>query len=957
MPSPQPIVLPSSNINFFRLSINQLADGLNYMLGTAFFANGNVTITMSSPDAVALNVVNGSIWGNGSQLYSVNAASLLGTANNSRLENTTFTIQATNGLFANATTISLGSAVSINVNVVDSITSTRTDLPASANSLRWAMQAANANSSNATLVSYVVDESIGGTGKSSYQPGELLIGNTISGKLDKGFLTANTGISTSLASGSITISANLIQGPGMLLTSSGNSGITIQSNAYAEGNTTQSGIVRLYDYADSTSNTLAVTANAVNALVRYLDSLPATGNVYGRLISRQVFTTSNLAGIPGIESGTSYTWTKPANTHYINLIVMSGGGAGGPSLNLVNSLSTVVPQVFGIQAAQTAASFGPPGEAGSIAYWQGPGSIFPSDTISLFVGGGGTTRNGGAGNGGDSWFSSTSFLRTPGGSSGNTTLKVAPSSLGGTFTQRYSPFSDMATNTFSTLNPASMAWPASIKGSNTQVRDAGVYTDSTFWDAFRGLSEGVGSDMPAFGIPYSGRLGQAVSSTDPNAIWPFFGGRGGSTPYGRGGFGGTLTGDNAIKISQVPASGNSGNITGTYLSNRANTNFNNDLWYNHRLQGAGVEYGQAPHLLSVTKGQKLTSSSVTTINLPSRMKVGDVLVLIYADRPGNRTCSDTTWKYSVWDENQGSVFIPPGGIIPTPFFVYDIAAGYNGSPVVVLSRKVVQSDIDNPSSFTITNTTGTTKALWYILRFSGESTGFTPSVVDFGWNSGGLENFFTISGTTQGAFPTSSVNMPYYSTQAQQNRTEKVFPTNWNYQSNTFCFLEIAGGTPTTTVNITSPPEDFDLSWDWQTTGGTGIGEVFLSYGLRIKKDPSPLSVINQIPTFLGSVSTSGVWSGITQSATTVNYFLVGLRGNTSAPWNTSTRTLPSGDLASSAISYYKFQQGQDGTGYGSGGGGHAKGGGNYPWDGETFTVHGGNGAPGLVIVEAYSDV
>ena len=56
-----------------------------------------------------------------------------------------------------------------------------------------------------------------------------------------------------------------------------------------------------------------------------------------------------------------------------------------------------------------------------------------------------------------------------------------------------------------------------------------------------------------------------------------------------------------------------------------------------------------------------------------------------------------------------------------------------------------------------------------------------------------------------------------------------------------------------------------------------------------------------------------------------------------------------------SGVWYYKFQHGQDATGYGAGGGGAVKGTGNFPWDGKSWQVHGGNGAPGLVIVEAYS--
>ena len=117
---------------------------------------------------------------------------------------------------------------------------------------------------------------------------------------------------------------------------------------YPDANLTRAGIVRLHDYANSTSNTLAVTPNAVNSLILTLNSIPVK-NTYGRLLSRQVYTTSNFAGVTGRESGTTYTWSKPENTDFINIMVLSGGAAGGASLNVWNDSETSwFPKVYNV---------------------------------------------------------------------------------------------------------------------------------------------------------------------------------------------------------------------------------------------------------------------------------------------------------------------------------------------------------------------------------------------------------------------------------------------------------------------------------------------------------------------------------------------------------------------------------------------------------------------------------
>lgn len=333
----QPIVYASNTMDFWRQSINGLAANINFAQANTFMTSGNVVVNVASGAAIAtLNIANGTMFGNGLFLRSLNALSFLGTANNSKLQNTSVTLISELGISGNISVITFGQSVSLNISVVDSVSNTRTDLPVSANAIQWAMARANTNIANATLITTgIADETRGGTGEVSFANGELLIGNTQSGKLNKSTLIAGQGIVITNEKGSIRANLNIVQGNRMTVAQSGSNGaVTITGDAYESGSTSQIGIIRLEDSFDSTSITLGVTANAVNAVSKRVVDNPSVSTALGRLVRRDVYTTSNTANRAGIAGGTTgntrYTWTKSANVNWVKIIAVGGGGAAPP---------------------------------------------------------------------------------------------------------------------------------------------------------------------------------------------------------------------------------------------------------------------------------------------------------------------------------------------------------------------------------------------------------------------------------------------------------------------------------------------------------------------------------------------------------------------------------------------------------------------------------------------------
>lgn len=331
---PQQIVFSANTMDFWRQSLNGLVANVNFAFANSFNVSGNVIVRGGSSSVLALNVANGQIYGNGYLLFSLNAVSFIGIANNSRLQNTFVGLRTQLGLSSNITNVSLGQTLSINVAVVNSITNTRTDLPAAANSIVWAMAQANTNIANASLVtSGTLTEAFGGTGEIIFANGETLIGNSQSTRLDKSTITAGLGISTTVGPGSLRANLNIVHSTRMMITApTDNGAFQITANGYDVGSTTQAGVITFVDNFISTSITQGVTANAANALVNYANANPGISNAYGRLLAQNVYTTSNYSGTYSPTVGnTRYTWNKHPNCAFVKIIAVGPGGAASNS--------------------------------------------------------------------------------------------------------------------------------------------------------------------------------------------------------------------------------------------------------------------------------------------------------------------------------------------------------------------------------------------------------------------------------------------------------------------------------------------------------------------------------------------------------------------------------------------------------------------------------------------------
>ena len=365
------IVTSANTMDFWRLVINQLVSNTNAMLESNFFTAGNIIITLANSQAIALNVANGYIKGNGARIFTIPNTSILTGITNAQL-NTSNIVLVTSAGLEGGKTIDLGSSTTINVVPVDSTTNSRTDLAASANSIVNALAQGNtgaaANASQITIG--IALETVGGTGETTYSNGQILIGNTISGGLDKSQLTVANGVTIDLAAGSIKITANLIQGGNLNLTSSGNSGITISVNGIANATTTGSyGIISLVDDFLTNSTTQGVTANAVKALSDNIATNPSIGgstNNFGRLIESNIF-----IGLVG--TARTFVWQKPANLNYL-ILTLQGGGGGGCAANPLGAGNT------GNWISGT------PGGAGGYLKCIIPSNLIPNSTANIVIG-------------------------------------------------------------------------------------------------------------------------------------------------------------------------------------------------------------------------------------------------------------------------------------------------------------------------------------------------------------------------------------------------------------------------------------------------------------------------------------------------------------------------------------------------------------------------------------------
>jgi hypothetical protein len=332
-------ILITNTIDFGRSVLNQVSSAINGMLaaGVTTFS-GNVVINPANTRAVSLNVSTGIIYGNGAGLFGLDANSVtLGLLRNSQLENSSITIVSANGING-VGTVSLGSNLTLNVVVVDSITNTRTDLAASANSIRWVESIIrplqlNANGVNTGIVAVAV----GGTGLTSYSAGQILLGNTQSGKLQANVILAGAGIISDAESGGIRLSANVIAGVNADVTILNGGGVQISANSPPQGDLSTAGIIQLADTYLSTSLTTAVTSNTVNGIAKYIASHPGIPDARGRLIAIDVYKT------PGV----TYNWVKRPNTDYVMLTLIGAGGSGALNVAKMTSLNTDSYVTFG----------------------------------------------------------------------------------------------------------------------------------------------------------------------------------------------------------------------------------------------------------------------------------------------------------------------------------------------------------------------------------------------------------------------------------------------------------------------------------------------------------------------------------------------------------------------------------------------------------------------------------
>lgn len=376
-------IAQSNTIDFGRQVLNQISSNINSLLSSGASLSGNLIIRGPNSALVSLNVRSGVISGNGINLFSVNARSVtINTLRNSQLQNSGITIVSGTGTNGGGF-VSLGSAISLNLIPNNSFTNTWTNVAVSAAAVLNANAVIYSAAQNANLVSKgILQVQYGGTGYNTYSgiAGATLIGVT-DGNLISNTIRAGAGITASYGNGSLSFSANLIAGQNVQIIN-GNRIRLLTPVA----STTTNGFVQLNDTLNSTSITQAATANAINAAYKTIDTtLPASlPDVSGRLIEVRIYSS------PG-----TYTWTKPANTKYID-IVMIGAGGGGAAANSANANSI---------------SYGMGGYAGALLY----ASIANSNihtTMNVTIGyagnSSGAAANGRVGfRGGDTIFANT----------------------------------------------------------------------------------------------------------------------------------------------------------------------------------------------------------------------------------------------------------------------------------------------------------------------------------------------------------------------------------------------------------------------------------------------------------------------------------------------------------------------------------------------------------------------
>ena len=321
-------VLITDTIDFGRQVINQITTAINNFSGGANLSS-NVTVNPESTTGVSLNVGSGLIRGNGAFIYGLDSNNVTtGIFRNNQLQNSSITIVSANGINGTGT-VSLGSSIRLNVTVVNEITNTRTSLIASANSIGWINQIVSGLAANAFFPNTgIAPISLGGTGRISIPAGHILIGNTLSGGLDANTIWSGPGTRIESFSEGIIVSANLIQGANVNLSTLPGGGISIGANGPPLATSSTLGLVRLNDTVTGQGITNQVaTANSVNAVHRLYSQFGILASAPGRLIDVAIYKTP----------GTPQTWTKRPNTDFVHLILIGGGGSGASNANAVNA--------------------------------------------------------------------------------------------------------------------------------------------------------------------------------------------------------------------------------------------------------------------------------------------------------------------------------------------------------------------------------------------------------------------------------------------------------------------------------------------------------------------------------------------------------------------------------------------------------------------------------------------
>lgn len=314
----------TNSLTYTRLVLNQAIQAWNYIFEREYITPGTITINPSVDSSVTtLNVANGLIVGNGSQIFSLSMGALTyGLLRNYSFQNTSITIVPGTNLTGGGT-IQLGgpASVTLNVNPVNSTTNTRIDVALATSAVTsWL---SSLSYSMARFTNGLFSNTFGGTGLSSYANGQLLVGRT-EGNFFANAPAQNTGITVTRGRGSLNFAANLIQGANVTFSTS--NPLSISQNVIANATTTVFGPSELNDTITAqgtvTESATANSLNAVHKLVVALNPAELGGqriNTAGRLLRTDIYTT------PG-----TFTWTPPSGRLYSFLVVtLVGAGAGG----------------------------------------------------------------------------------------------------------------------------------------------------------------------------------------------------------------------------------------------------------------------------------------------------------------------------------------------------------------------------------------------------------------------------------------------------------------------------------------------------------------------------------------------------------------------------------------------------------------------------------------------------